>query len=107
MKSAVRSAAPICSVEYQLDPNLPTIQADHDLLTEALKNMVNNGVEAMPQGGVMTLSSGNCGDEMVEIGIKDCGIGIAPEDLERIFNLYFTTKERGNGLGLSLGAAGN
>ncbi|MGO9056654.1 MAG: ATP-binding protein [Candidatus Binataceae bacterium] len=93
---------PNISVEYQLDPNLPTIQADHDLLTEALKNMVNNGVEAMPQGGVMTLSSGNCGDEMVEIGIKDCGIGIAPEDLERIFNLYFTTKERGNGLGLSL-----
>jgi len=50
----------------------------------------------------MTLSTGNCGDEMVEIGIKDCGSGIAPDDLERIFNLYFTTKERGNGLGLSL-----
>ena len=93
---------PEIHVEYQLDPNLPPVQADHDLLTEALKNMVNNGVEAMPQGGVITLSSGNCGGEMVEIGIKDCGSGIAPEDLERIFNLYFTTKERGNGLGLSL-----
>jgi len=76
--------------------------ADRDLLSEALRNMVNNGVEAMPQGGVMTLSTGNCGAEMVEIAIKDCGSGIAPEDLERIFNLYFTTKERGNGLGLSL-----
>ncbi len=50
----------------------------------------------------MTLSTANCGAEMVEIDIKDCGSGIAPEDLERIFNLYFTTKERGNGLGLSL-----
>ena len=95
-------ARPNIRVEYNLDPNLANIQADRDLLSEALRNMVNNGVEAMPQGGVMTLSTGNCGAEMVEIGIKDCGSGIAPEDLEQIFNLYFTTKERGNGLGLSL-----
>jgi signal transduction histidine kinase len=93
---------PNIRVEYELDPNLLNIKADRDLLSEALRNMVNNGVEAMPHGGVMTLSTGNCGAEMVEIGIKDCGSGITPEDLERIFNLYFTTKERGNGLGLSL-----
>ncbi len=96
-------ARPNVRVEYQLDPSLPLIKADHDLLSEALRNMVNNGVEAMPQGGVMRLSSGRCnGDEMVQIGIKDSGAGIKPEDVERIFNLYFTTKEGGTGLGLTL-----
>jgi signal transduction histidine kinase len=94
---------PNVRVEYQLDPNLPMIKADHDLLTEALRNVINNGVEAMPQGGVMTLSTGPCnGGEMVQIGIGDCGVGIKAEDLERIFNLYFTTKESGSGLGLTL-----
>jgi signal transduction histidine kinase len=94
---------PNVRVEYQLDNSLPLIKADRDLLSEALRNVVNNGVEAMPQGGVMTLSSGRCnGDEMVQIGIKDSGIGIKPEDVERIFNLYFTTKEGGTGLGLTL-----
>ncbi|HXR35269.1 MAG TPA: ATP-binding protein, partial [Candidatus Binataceae bacterium] len=94
---------PNVRIEYHLDPSLPLIKADHDLLSEALRNVVNNGVEAMPQGGVMTLSSGRSnGDEMVQIAIKDSGVGIKPEDLERIFNLYFTTKEGGTGLGLSL-----
>jgi signal transduction histidine kinase len=60
-------------------------------------------VEAMPEGGVMTLSSGRCDSgEMVQIGIKDSGIGIKPEDVERIFNLYFSTKQGGSGLGLTL-----
>ncbi len=94
---------PNVRVEYQLDPSLPLIKADHDLLSEALRNMVNNGLEAMPQGGVITLGSGRSnGDEMIQIAIKDSGAGIKPEDLERIFNLYFTTKEGGSGLGLSL-----
>ncbi len=89
-------------VEYQLDPTIPVIKADRDLLGEALRNMVNNGVEAMPQGGVITLSTAHSDSESVQIGIKDCGSGISPENLERIFNLYFTTKEGGFGLGLSL-----
>jgi signal transduction histidine kinase len=94
---------PNVRVEYALDETLTPIKADHDLLSEAIRNMVNNGVEAMPEGGVMTLSSGRCnGGDMVQIGIKDSGVGIKPEDVERIFNLYFTTKEGGSGLGLTL-----
>jgi signal transduction histidine kinase len=89
-------------IEYNLDPAQPVIKADHDLLCEALKNMLNNGVEAMPSGGVITLSSGHSGADTVEIGIKDSGVGISPENLKRIFNLYFTTKQGGSGLGLSL-----
>lgn len=89
-------------VKYELDPALPLIKADRDLLSEALRNMVNNGVEAMPGGGVITLTSAHRNGDAVEIGIKDCGCGISAEDLKRIFNLYFTTKEGGSGLGLSL-----
>jgi signal transduction histidine kinase len=89
-------------VEYQLDTTTPTIKADRDLLSEALRNMVNNAAEAMPQGGVITLGTAYRDSATVEIDVKDCGAGIAPEDLERIFNLYFTTKEGGSGLGLSL-----
>ncbi|HKD65406.1 MAG TPA: ATP-binding protein [Candidatus Binataceae bacterium] len=94
---------PDIRVEYQLDNTIPIIKADRDLLSEALRNMINNGVEAMPQGGVMTLSTAHCdGEGGVEIDIRDCGAGISKENLERIFNLYFTTKEGGSGLGLSL-----
>ncbi len=95
-------ARPNIRVEYQLDPTLPPIKADHDLLSEALRNMVNNGVEAMPEGGVLTLRSAHRQGDTVEIDIKDRGIGISEENLKRIFNLYFTTKEGGSGLGLSL-----
>jgi signal transduction histidine kinase len=97
-------ARPNIRLEYKLDPSLPAIKADRDLLSEALRNMINNGLEAMPKGGVMTLSTAPCnGDhDSVEIRIKDCGTGISPEHLEKIFNLYFTTKEGGSGLGLSL-----
>ena len=93
---------PNVQVEFRLDPAVPVIKADHDLLREALKNMVNNSVEAMPQGGVVTLSSGYGGNETVEIAIADSGVGIPPDVLDRIFNLYFTTKEGGSGLGLTL-----
>jgi signal transduction histidine kinase len=93
---------PNVRVEYQLDPTVPVIKADRDLLGEALGNMINNAVEAMPQGGVITVSTFHSDGESVKISIKDCGAGISPENLERIFNLYFTTKEGGSGLGLSL-----
>ena len=93
---------PDVRVEYQLDPTVPVIKADRDLLGEALRNMINNGVEAMPQGGVITLGTAHSDSQSVQIRIKDCGSGISPENLERIFNLYFTTKEGGSGLGLSL-----
>ncbi len=95
---------PNVRVEYQLDPTVPVIKADRDLLGEALGNMINNAVEAMPQGGV--IHGKHCAlhsdGESVQISIKDCGPGISPENLERIFNLYFTTKEGGSGLSLSL-----
>jgi len=93
---------PEVRVEYQLDPAMPPIKADRDLLSEALRNMINNAVEAMPQGGKITVSTARRDSDSAEIIIADTGVGIAPENLEKIYNLYFTTKEGGSGLGLSL-----
>ena len=89
-------------VEYQLEHNLPRINADRALLSEALRNVAANAVEAMPEGGALTLATSIFGDGLVEACITDQGHGIPSEHLDRIFQLYFTTKEGGSGLGLSL-----
>src|SRR5271156_2042609 len=86
-------------VEYQLDPSLPAVQADRGLIYEALSNLMTNAEQAMPDGGELTLSSGLQGNS-VELTIADRGPGIAREQLDRIFDLYYTTKTGGSGLGL-------
>lgn len=89
-------------VDFQFDPRTPRISADRALLSEALRNIAGNAVEAMPQGGTLTLGAAPSGDGLVETTISDTGQGISAEHLEHIFQLYFTTKENGTGLGLSL-----
>jgi signal transduction histidine kinase len=76
------------------------INGDPDLLMQAILNVVNNGLEAMPEGGSLSARSAWDGDEC-EITIADSGPGIAPEIQHRIFNLYFTTKDSGSGIGLA------
>jgi two-component system sensor kinase FixL len=84
-------------VEQHLPPNLPLVQADRDKLKQALWNLCKNAVEAMPQGGTLTLSAYRCGaDVVLEIG--DTGIGIPPG--VDIFEPFTTTKSSGSGLGL-------
>jgi signal transduction histidine kinase len=97
-----RVAQPNVKVDYQLDGALPHITADSGLLTEALQNIVQNGVQAMPQGGVLTLKASRLQDGFVEIEIADRGVGIPEQDLAHIFDLYYTTKDGGSGLGLPL-----
>ncbi len=86
-------------VEYQLDPALPLVQADRGLIYEALTNLITNAEQAMPDGGGLTLSSKLQGSA-VELTIADRGPGIGKEQLDRIFDLYYTTKASGSGLGL-------
>jgi signal transduction histidine kinase len=86
-------------VEYQLDPALPSVQADRGLIYEALANLITNAEQAMPDGGELILSSKLQGTA-VELSIADRGPGIAKEQLDRIFDLYYTTKAGGSGLGL-------
>lgn len=71
-------------------------------LRDALTNVLQNAREAIgPQGGVVTVRAATLRDNSVEISIKDSGPGIAPEKCEKIFEAYYTTKEKGTGLGLA------
>lgn len=89
-------------VEYQLDANLGPVNVDRVLLSEALRNVVSNAAESMPGRGTLRLSTSPCGEGFVEISVKDEGPGIPRENIPQIFNLYFTTKKSGTGLGLPL-----
>ena len=86
-------------VEYQLDPALPSVQSDRGLISEALSNLITNAEQAMVDGGGLTLSSSLQGSS-VEVTVADSGPGIARDQLDRIFDLYYTTKAGGSGLGL-------
>jgi signal transduction histidine kinase len=99
---AARTASDPIAVKLDLDPLCPPLMIDRNLVGEAITNVMTNAVEAMPGGGTVTLKTTLNGGESVELLVQDEGQGIPPENLEQIFHLYFTTKERGNGLGLSL-----
>ncbi|MGA7762267.1 MAG: ATP-binding protein [Candidatus Binataceae bacterium] len=92
---------PRIEVRCDLDPAAAFVKADRAVLMEALRNIVQNAVDAMPKGGRLRFASALV-DGFVELSISDTGQGIAPEHLENIFQLYFTTKEDGNGVGLPL-----
>jgi len=91
---------PEIRVGCDLDPSVLAITADRALLAEALRNIVANAVEAMPQGGHLAIGSRRLPDGFVENLCLRQGAGI--EDTRRIFNLYYTTKKGGSGLGLPL-----
>lgn len=89
-------------VEAHLDPNLPNLRLDRERMQEALWNLVNNGLQAMPQGGRLHLAAKQEGGKEVLIQITDTGEGIPEENLGKVFDYYFTTKEKGMGLGLPI-----
>src|SRR6202522_1651489 len=76
------------------------IKADLDFMKQALLNVVLNGIQAMPQGGELTISAARDGDAAVA-EIRDRGMGIPRDVQDKIFELYFTTKKDGNGIGLA------
>jgi two-component system sensor histidine kinase HydH len=78
-----------------------TLDADPELLHRALSNLVLNAMDAMPEGGTLTLSARPRGDQ-VEIRVADTGAGLTPEECERLFTPYYTTKQHGTGLGLAI-----
>jgi two-component system sensor histidine kinase AtoS len=92
----------------QIQPYLPSFRMDSEQLHQVLLNLVLNGIQAIERQGKITIAakinnSGppNRADE-VEISVSDTGQGISPENLERIFRPFYTTKRGGTGLGLSL-----
>jgi signal transduction histidine kinase len=83
-------------------PELPPVAGDPELLQQALTNLVANALQAMPNGGTVTLGARRGPDGSVELRVSDEGVGIAPEDVDKIFRLYYTTKPEGSGIGLSM-----
>ena len=77
------------------------LMADPELLHRALSNLVLNAKDAMPEGGTVTISARNQ-DGKVEIRVSDTGQGLTPEECERLFTPYYTTKQHGTGLGLAI-----
>lgn len=77
------------------------LDADPELLHRALSNLVLNAMDAMPEGGVLTISVRPV-NENVELRVTDTGQGMTPEECERLFTPYYTTKQHGTGLGLAI-----
>jgi len=93
--------APV-NIVTDLDPTLPLIQADPAQLRQVLINLLNNAVEAMPHGGRLSLRTRQQPAGLVTVEVADSGVGIPPENLNRLFRPFFTTKPPGQGTGLGL-----
>jgi signal transduction histidine kinase len=89
------------SCHVELDERARTIAADPELLHRALSNLVLNAMDAMPNGGSITLRTRR-EDGKVAIEVADTGSGLTPEECERIFTPYYTSKQHGTGLGLAI-----
>jgi two-component system, NtrC family, nitrogen regulation sensor histidine kinase NtrY len=92
---------PPITTEYFLNESLPEIDADPDLLHRAFQNLVLNALDAMPAGGTLTLRTTSV-DDHVRIEVSDTGKGLTPEECQRLFTPYYTTKQLGTGLGLAI-----
>jgi two-component system, NtrC family, sensor histidine kinase HydH len=89
------------SVFKNYSPDVPRTKLDGELMERVIVNLLSNAAQASPPGGVLTVKT-RLADGAVEISVIDRGTGIAPEDVEQIFNPFFTTKSMGVGLGLAI-----
>jgi len=94
------------TVERRYKTGEYVVEADFDMLYRAFVNIFANSLQAMPQGGTLTLDTailnGKGGDGVIEVQIQDTGPGIPKEVRKKIFNPFFTTREKGTGLGLAI-----
>ena len=81
--------------------NLPVVLGDEGQLQQAVVALATNAIDAMPEGGTLTLRAAPSGPNVM-IEITDTGVGISPENLTKIFDPFFTTKDVGRGTGLGL-----
>jgi signal transduction histidine kinase len=88
-------------VKLEAQPHAAEINGDSGMLTQVFMNLALNACQAMPDGGILRMACRSQSDR-IEVVVEDTGQGIQPEHLNRIFDLYFTTKEKGSGIGLSM-----
>ena len=90
-------------VDLQLSiDNLPIIQGDEVLMRQAFINLLQNSLDAMPQGGKLTIVASLSSTDFLDITVSDTGHGISENVKDKIFLPFFTTKEKGTGLGLAI-----
>jgi len=89
------------NIKFEIEKNLPQINADGGQIQQAIIALATNAIDAMPNGGALTFRAKSANNR-VTIEIQDSGIGIAPENLSKVFEPFFTTKEVGRGTGLGL-----
>jgi signal transduction histidine kinase len=90
------------TVRVECAPHTPDINGDQGMLRQVFMNLALNACQAMPNGGTLRMTCRPLSAGRVEVVVEDTGQGIAPEHLDRIFDLYFTTKDKGSGIGLSM-----
>jgi len=105
--SLVAHSADIQHVDVvrDLGPSLPEVMADPDQLQQVLANLMLNAIQAMPEGGTLTLHTSADSEGKVRIDVQDTGIGISKENMQKLFTPFFTTRKEVKGVGLGLAVA--
>ena len=88
-------------IEIEAEDNLPAVLGDVGQLQQAVVALATNAIDAMPDGGTLTLRTTHAGPRVL-VQVKDTGLGISPENMTKIFDPFFTTKDVGRGTGLGL-----
>jgi len=97
----IQEAPRTIKLHLELDPKASSAMLDPDLLHRVLSNLILNALDAMPGGGTLTLATHAEGDSII-ISVSDSGVGLTPEERDRLFTPYYTSKQHGTGLGLAI-----
>ena len=89
-------------MEAAVAPDLPRVRGSAELLRQALLNLIGNALDAMPTGGLLRVRADPTANGSIALTVEDTGEGIGPEHLPKVFNLFYTTRSNGSGIGLSL-----
>ena len=92
---------PPVEIKLELESDLPLVPADPQQIQRALRNLILNALDALPAGGTLTVRT-EALDGKVALEVADSGAGLTPEECERLFTPYYTTKQHGTGLGLAI-----
>jgi signal transduction histidine kinase len=111
LNEMVRSVAKLFQGQLNREPgriqpelhlnDVPQISADPVLLRRVIENLVLNAIDAMPKGGTLTFRT-SAAERFVIFELSDTGAGLTPEECDRLFTPYYTTKQHGTGLGLAI-----